>query len=86
MANLLYAGQTIPLQEIVNVGELADIVLDAYAKGGYSWLWVDLEGASPKRIQLMVGPGIPIAIVDDDAGSHEAKKPHDFPGSPANRR
>jgi hypothetical protein len=86
MANLLYAGQTIPLQEIVNVEELADILLDAYAKGGYSWLWVDLEGASPKRIQLMIGPGIPIAIVSNHAGTHEAKRADDVPGSPANRR
>jgi hypothetical protein len=86
MANLLYAGQTIPLQGPLNVEELADILLDAYAKGGYSWLWVDLEGVSPKRVQLMVGPGIPIAIVDDHADSHEAKKANDVPASPANRR
>lgn len=64
MANLLYAGQTIPLQETVNVEELADLLLDAYAKGGYSWLWADLKGASPERVRLMIGPGIPIAIVD----------------------
>jgi hypothetical protein len=86
MANLLYAGQTIPLQDIVNVEELADILLDAYGKGGYSWLWVDLEGVSPKRVQLMIGPGIPIAIVGDHADSHEATKADDVPGSQANRR
>jgi hypothetical protein len=47
MANILYAGQTIPLPEAVNVDELAHFLLDAYAKGSYPWLWVDVAGAHP---------------------------------------
>lgn len=39
MANILYAGQPILMPEAVDVDELADFLLDAYAKGSYSWLW-----------------------------------------------
>ncbi len=81
MANILYVGQTIPIPEAVNVDELADFLLDAYAKGSYSWLWVDVAGAHPKRVQLMVGPGIPVAIVSDQVDSHEVAKRNESPGA-----
>ncbi|MEN8582142.1 hypothetical protein ABFP37_05445 [Burkholderia sp. RS01] len=81
MANILYAGQTISMPEAVNVDELADFLLNAYAKGSYSWLWVDVAGAHPKRIQLMVGPGIPVAIVSDQADSHEFEKGNENTGT-----
>jgi hypothetical protein len=42
MVNILYAGQTISMPEAVNVDELANFLLDAYAKGaihGCRWIW-----------------------------------------------
>ncbi|NVM96093.1 hypothetical protein [Arthrobacter wenxiniae] len=73
MVNILYAGQTIPLPKGVSVEELADLLLDTYAKGGYSWLRLDGEGGESKRVQLMLGPGIPVAIVGEQLDPDEVK-------------
>ena len=74
-------GRPTPMPEAFNVDELADFLLDAYAKGTYSWLWVDAAGAHPKRVQLMVNPGIPVAIVSDQVDSHEVAKGNESPGA-----
>lgn len=65
MASILYSGQTLPLPDSVNVDELAAVILDTYAKGAHSWIALGLEGAEPKNLRLLVGPGIPVAIISD---------------------
>jgi hypothetical protein len=38
-------------------------------------------GRSPERVQLMVGSGIPVAIVSDQVDSHEVAKGNESPGA-----
>lgn len=72
MVSIVYAGQTLPMPDGADADRLADILLNSYAKGSYSWLWVDVAGTPPRRVQLMVGPGIPIAIIIDEKSMVEA--------------
>lgn len=64
MASILYSGQTLPLPEDVNVDDLAAVILHTYAQGATSWIALGLEGAEP-NLRLLVGPGIPVAIISD---------------------
>jgi hypothetical protein len=64
MANILYLGQSFTPSEEVDVDELADVILATYGKGVHSWVTMDLAGDQPKSVRLLVGPGIPVAIIE----------------------
>jgi hypothetical protein len=40
-----------------------------------------MAGTHSERVQLMVGPGIPVAIVSDQMDSHEVDKANESPGA-----
>lgn len=71
MAHMLYAGHEIALPDGLKADELAEALKVNYATGGYSWLTVDLLGDEQKRVRVLFGPGIPIAIVSDQLDGHE---------------
>lgn len=65
MANILYSGQTLPISKDVDTEELMAVILDTSAKGSHAWITLSLAGANKGTLQLLIGPGIPVAIVDD---------------------
>lgn len=65
MASIIYSGQTFTLPDEVNVDVLADVILDTYAKGGHSWITIGPADAREQNMRLLVGPGIPVAILND---------------------
>ncbi|YCH09490.1 hypothetical protein ACTAQJ_07950 [Arthrobacter sp. alpha11c] len=71
MAFILYQGQKIAIPDNVKVDEVADAIKAIQNSGTYSYVTLNLEGEVPKRIRLMVGPGIPIGIVSDPLDGHE---------------
>ncbi|QSZ49570.1 hypothetical protein [Arthrobacter sp. D5-1] len=71
MAYIIYQGQNIAIPDNVKIDELANAIQAMQNAGGYSYVTLDLEGTQPKRVRLMVGPGIPIGIVSDPLDGHE---------------
>jgi hypothetical protein len=67
-----YAGKTLLVPRDADADRLADVLLDSYASGSYSWLWVDVAGTPPRHVWLMVGPGIRVAISDEKAAMEAA--------------
>lgn len=72
MVSIIYAGQTLRVPDGADADRLAAVLLDSYASGSYSWLWVDVAGTPPRHVRLMVGPGIPVAIISDEKPAMEA--------------
>lgn len=64
MAQLLYGGQAFALPDDVGLDDLADVLSDSYAKGEYSWISMAVAAPSAGEARLLVGPGIPVAILD----------------------
>lgn len=64
MANILYSGQTFPLSKDVDTDALAVAILDSCATGTHSWITLSGIGVDSGPLQLLVGPGIPVAIID----------------------
>lgn len=73
MTSVFYGGETIPVPETTDPSELVRVILDTYAAGTYSFLWLD-DGTQPPAVQLMIGPGIPIAIIDEQDEAPTAPK------------
>ncbi|BCW59581.1 hypothetical protein [Arthrobacter sp. StoSoilB20] len=71
MAYIIYQGQNIAIPDNVKIDELADGLKAMQNSVAYSWLTLNLAGTEPKRVRLMVGPGIPIGIVGDPLDGHE---------------
>jgi hypothetical protein len=65
MASILYSAQTLSMSDDVNLEELAATIVDHYAKGAHAWITMDLVGPQPNSVRLLVGPGIPVAIVSE---------------------
>lgn len=65
MTEILYAGRTIALPDTVDVGELAKVLQNTYAKGGHSWMSFDPPGDPQRHVQLLFGPGIPVGFISD---------------------
>lgn len=70
MAKILYGGHSINVPP-VKIDELAQAIQAMSNSGSYSWLTVDLDGTDPKRVRLIMGPGIPVGIVSDQMDGHE---------------
>lgn len=71
-AFILYQGQKIAIPDNVKIDVLADAIQAVQNATGYNYVTLNLEGPDPKRVRLMVGPGIPIGIVSDPLDGHEA--------------
>lgn len=71
-AFILYQGQKIAIPDNVKIDELAEAFKAMQNNVAYSWVTLDLEGPDPKRVRLMVGPGIPIGIISDPLDGHDA--------------
>ncbi|MGF6833992.1 hypothetical protein QF015_002167 [Paenarthrobacter sp. TE4293] len=71
MAYIIYQGQNIAIPDNVKIDELAEGLKAMQNNVAYSWLTLNLAGSEPKRVRLMVGPGIPIGIVSDPLDGHE---------------
>ncbi|MCF3137655.1 hypothetical protein LRQ04_00160 [Paenarthrobacter sp. AR 02] len=87
MAYIIYQGQNIAIPDNVKIDELADGLKAMQNNVACSWLTLNLAGAEPKRIRLIVGPGIPIGIVSDPMDGHAVDlsddRLNDFLHSPA---
>ncbi|ERI35230.1 hypothetical protein M707_22855 [Arthrobacter sp. AK-YN10] len=70
-AFILYQGQKIAIPDNVKIDVLADAIQRVQNAAGYNYVTLNLEGRDPKRVRLMVGPGIPIGIVSDPFDGHE---------------
>lgn len=69
-AFILYQGQKIAIPDNVKIDELANAIQAVQNAGGYNYVTLNLDGADPKRVRLMVGPGIPIGIISDPLDGH----------------
>ncbi|NWL25778.1 hypothetical protein DM794_01650 [Paenarthrobacter ureafaciens] len=65
MAKVLYSGQMLPISENVDVDELADTILDTCARGAHAWITFSSTDAEADTLRLLVGPGIPVAIISE---------------------
>jgi hypothetical protein len=70
-AFILYQGQKIAIPDNVKIDELAEALKSMQNNVSFSWVTLNLDGPDPKRVRLMVGPGIPIGIVSDPMDGHE---------------
>ncbi|MCX8453368.1 hypothetical protein [Paenarthrobacter ureafaciens] len=70
-AFILYQGQKIEIPENTKIDELANALKAMQNSVAYSWVTLNLDGPDPKRVRLMVGPGIPIGIISDPLDGHE---------------
>lgn len=70
-AFILYQGQKIAIPENTKIDELANAIKAMQNNVAFSWVTLNLDGPEPKRVRLMVGPGIPIGIISDPMDGHE---------------
>lgn len=62
MVSILYSGQTLPIDD-VDIEELTTVILDTCAQGAHSWISLSTTGANARAVRLLIGPGIPVAIL-----------------------
>ncbi|WP_179011510.1 hypothetical protein [Paenarthrobacter ureafaciens] len=55
----------LPISENVDVDELADTILDTCARGAHAWITFSSTDAEADTLRLLVGPGIPVAIISE---------------------
>ncbi|UOD81978.1 hypothetical protein [Paenarthrobacter ureafaciens] len=70
-AFILYQGQKIAIPDNTKIDELAEAIKAMQNNVAYSWVTLNLDGTDPKRVRLMVGPGIPIGIISDLLDGHD---------------
>lgn len=66
MARILYSGQLIEISDVVDVDELAATILDTVAGGSHAWVSMATMGSNAESVQLLIGPGIPVAIFNSE--------------------
>ena len=65
MAELLYSGQKFHVSKDVDIEELAETILDTLAAGAHAWITLPAGHPEPKRMRLLIGPGIPVAVLGE---------------------
>lgn len=65
MATILYSGHEFHLPDEVDVGALTEAILDTCANGAHSWVTIPTPGANQQALRLLIGPGIPVAVISD---------------------
>lgn len=65
MAELLYSGQKFPVSEEVDIEELSETILDTLAAGAHAWITLSIGHSELKLMKVLIGPGIPIAVLGD---------------------
>lgn len=63
MAELLYSGQKLPVSKDVDIEVLAETILDTLAAGAHAWITLSTGHSEPKHVKVLIGPGIPIAVL-----------------------
>ncbi|MFE4078532.1 hypothetical protein [Paenarthrobacter sp. YIM B13468] len=65
MVKIMYNGATIDCPDFTDYAETKETIAKLAAEGKYDWFEYT---ASNANVSLLIGPGIPFAIVDDSAG------------------
>lgn len=65
MAKILYSGQILPISGEVDLDQLTAVVLETCANGAHSWISLPNAQSNGNSIELLVGPGIPFAVLDN---------------------
>jgi hypothetical protein len=68
---VLYGGQTFTLGA-ESADEVMRVIGEAITSGGHQWLTVNRGEGRAQTARLLIGPGVPIAVVplhDDEEGS-----------------
>lgn len=66
MTRILYSGQSIEVSDAVDLEALTAAILDTVAQGAHSWVTFETAHDNPKSVQLLVGAGIPLAIIREE--------------------
>lgn len=75
--NIMYGGAQYSVGH-ADVEAIKATIEEAYATGGLRWITVNFGEGRPQPADLLVGPGIPVAIIpipadDDVAGDAEER-------------